>query len=212
MSLLVDLTNDLRNFDWHELQDFDTVGVWPLAVKLVLVSVCFVACLVAGYLLHIQHLQLRLQQVAGEEQQLRAELEQQAMLAANLRQYQVQTAQMQASFTELLRQLPSVTEVPGLIDDVTSTGESSGLEFASFQLPEEQVQEFYTEIPFHLQAVGDYHDFGAFVSGVAGLDRIVTLHDFSITTRQDALLDMSMLARTYRYQQPDQQVGGEATR
>ena len=91
--------------------------------------------------------------------------------------------------------------MPGLIDDVTNTGEGSGLEFSNFELPEEQVQEFYIEIPINLNAVGSYHDFGTFVSGVASLDRIVTLHDFVITGRTDSLLDMNILARTYRYKE-----------
>jgi len=74
-------------------------------------------------------------------------------------------------------------------------------------LPEEQVQEFYIEIPINLNAVGDYHDFGTFVSGVASLDRIVTLHDFAITRRDDVFLDMSILARTYRYKEVDEGTG-----
>lgn len=203
MSLISDITNDLRNFDWNDLQDVDTIGVWPAAVKVVLVITVFAGCLAAGYFLHIQNLQASLQAVSGEEGQLRIEFEQKAFLAANLEEYRAQTVEMEESFTELLRQLPSVTEVPGLVDDVTSTGEGSGLEFDSFELPEEQVQEFYIEIPINLNAVGDFHDFGTFVSGVASLDRIVTLHDFAIATRNDTFLDMSILARTYRYKEVD---------
>ena len=149
-----------------------------------------------------------MQTVAGEENQLRVEFEQKAFLAANLEEYRAQTVEMEASFTELLRALPSVTEVPGLVDDVTSTGEQSGLELDNFELPEEQVQEFYIEIPINLNAVGDFHDFGTFVSGVASLDRIVTLHDFSISARNDAFLDMTILARTYRYKEVDDGTGG----
>jgi len=166
-----------------------------------LVFVVFSACLAAGFFLHIQNLQTTLQNVTNEEAQLRVEFEQKAFLAANLEEYRAQTVEMEASFTELLRQLPSETEVPGLIDDVTNTGEGSGLEFSNFELPEEQVQEFYIEIPINLNAVGSYHDFGTFVSGVASLDRIVTLHDFVITGRTDSLLDMNILARTYRYRE-----------
>ena len=199
MSFFADVTNDLKNFDWNDLQDLDTIGIWPVAVKVILVFTVFAGCLAAGYFFHIQNLHASLQTVTGEESQLRIEFEQKAFLAANLEEYRAQTVEMEESFTELLRQLPSETEVPGLIDDVTNTGEGSGLEFANFELPEEQVQEFYIEIPINLNAVGDYHDFGTFVSGVASLDRIVTLHDFIITSRDDSFLDMSILARTYRY-------------
>ena len=203
MSFITNITNDLKNFDWNDLQDLDTIGVWPGAVKTIIITIVFGGCLAAGYFLHIQNLQESLQGVASEEGQLRAEFEQKAYLAANLEEYRAQTVQMEESFTELLRQLPSVTEVPGLVDDVTSTGLGSGLEFSNFELPEEQVQEFYIEIPIDLNAVGDFHDFGTFVSGVASLDRIVTLHDFSISARNDAFLDMSILARTYRYKEVD---------
>jgi len=201
MSGMKNAISDLRNFDWNDLQDLDTIGVWPAPVKVLLVLVVFSACLVAGFFLHIQNLQTTLQNVTNEEAQLRVEFEQKAFLAANLEEYRAQTVEMEASFTELLRQLPSETEVPGLIDDVTNTGEGSGLEFSNFELPEEQVQEFYIEIPINLNAVGSYHDFGTFVSGVASLDRIVTLHDFVITGRTDSLLDMNILARTYRYKE-----------
>jgi len=201
MSGMKNAISDLRNFDWNDLQDLDTIGVWPAPVKVLLVFVVFSACLAAGFFLHIQNLQTTLQNVTNEEAQLRVEFEQKAFLAANLEEYRAQTVEMEASFTELLRQLPSETEVPGLIDDVTNTGEGSGLEFSNFELPEEQVQEFYIEIPINLNAVGSYHDFGTFVSGVASLDRIVTLHDFVITGRTDSLLDMNILARTYRYKE-----------
>ncbi len=204
MSILSDITNDLRNFDWNDLQDLDTIGVWPVAVKVVIVMFLFGGCLAAGYFFHVQNLQTSLQGVAGEENQLRIEFEQKAFLASNLEEYRAQTVEMEESFTELLRQLPSETEVPGLVDDVTNTGEGSGLEFSNFELPEEQVQEFYIEIPINLNAVGDFHDFGTFVSGVASLDRIVTLHDFVITRRDDVFLDMSILARTYRYKEVDE--------
>ena len=142
--------------------------------------------------------------MTGEEINLRVEFEQKAFLAANLEEYRAQTLTMEESFTELLSQLPSETEVPGLVDDVTNTGVGSGLEFANLVLPPEEIQEFYIEIPINLDVVGDYHDFGTFVSGVASLDRIVTLHDFTIRARDDSFLDMTIVARTYRYKDVDE--------
>ncbi|MEX0963449.1 MAG: type 4a pilus biogenesis protein PilO [Pseudohongiellaceae bacterium] len=206
MSLIKNITNDLRNFDWNDLQDVDTIGIWPAPVKVIIILVIITACFASGYFFHIQNLQTELQDVAGEEGSLRIEFEQKAFLAANLEEYRAQTVQMEESFTELLRQLPSVTEVPGLVDDVTETGVGSGLEFSRLDLPAEEIQEFYIEIPINLDVVGGYHDFGTFVSGVASLDRIVTLHDFTISARNDSFLDMSIVARTYRYKDVDEVV------
>lgn len=206
MSLIQNITNDLRNFDWNDLQDVDTIGIWPAPVKAIITIVIIIGCLAGGYFFHIQNLQMELQEVAAEEGNLRIEFEQKAFLAANLEEYRAQTVQMEESFTELLRQLPSVTEVPGLVDDVTETGVGSGLEFSKLDLPAEEIQEFYIEIPMNLDVVGDYHDFGTFVSGVASLDRIVTLHDFSISARSDSFLDMSIVARTYRYKDVDEEI------
>jgi len=206
MSIIQNITNDLRNFDWNDLQDVDTIGVWPAPVKVLIILVIIIGCMAGGYFFHIQNLQTELDEVASEEGTLRIEFEQKAFLAANLEEYRAQTVQMEESFTELLRQLPSVTEVPGLVDDVTETGVGSGLEFSNLVLPAEEIQEFYIEIPINLDVVGDYHDFGTFVSGVASLDRIVTLHDFTITARSDSFLDMNIVARTYRYKDVDEEV------
>lgn len=200
MSIFTKITDDLRNFDWNDLQDVDTIGVWPGPVKFLIVFIIVVASMVAGYFLHIQNLQTELQAVVAGEAQLRIEFEQKAFLAANLEEYRAQTVQMEESFTELLRQLPSETEVPGLLDDVTATGEGSGLRFERFAIGADAVQEYYVELPINIDVIGDFHDFGTFISGVASLDRIVTLHDFSITKRPDGpLLDMNIVARTYRY-------------
>jgi type IV pilus assembly protein PilO len=205
MSFLTGIVNDLRNFDWNDLQDLDTIGIWPTPVKVIIILIIFIGCNAAGYFLHIQNLQTDLQGVAVEEDQLRVEFEQKAFLAANLEEYRNQTVEMEESFTELLRALPSETEVPGLLDDVTATGEGSGLEMSNIVLEDEAIQEFYIELPIDIDVVGDYHDFGTFVSGVASLDRIVTLHDFSISTRDgDVFLNMNIKARTYRYKDVDE--------
>lgn len=199
MSFYKNIVKDLQNFDWNDLQDVDTIGVWPAPVKAIIILIIFIGCVAAGYFLHIQNLQTELQNVVGAETNLRIEFEQKAFLAANLEEYRAQTVQMEESFTELLRQLPSQTEVPGLVDDVTDTGLGSGLQFATINLEPEAIQEFYIELPMDIEVVGDYHDFGTFVSGVASLDRIVTLHDFAIRARADSFLDMNIVARTYRY-------------
>jgi type IV pilus assembly protein PilO len=204
VAIFADIANDLRNFDWSDLQDVDTIGVWPVAVKAILIAIVLTAVLATGYFLHVQNLQTELSATTGNEDQLRVEFQQKAFQAANLEAYRSQTVQMETAFNELLRQLPSQTEVPGLVDDVTATGEGSGLEFENISLEPEAIQEFYVELPIDIEVVGDFHDFGTFVSGVASLDRIVTLHDFSITTRADSFLDMNIIARTYRYKDVDE--------
>lgn len=204
MSFIRKIIDDLRGFDWNDLQDLDTIGFWPAPVKAIITVIIFSSCIAGGYFFHIQNMQIELTTVTGEEINLRVEFEQKAFLAANLEEYRAQTLTMEESFTELLRQLPSETEVPGLVDDVTNTGVGSGLEFANLVLPPEEIQEFYIEIPINLDVVGSYHDFGTFVSGVASLDRIVTLHDFTIRARDDSFLDMTIVARTYRYKDVDE--------
>lgn len=199
MSFIETLVTDLQNFDWSDLQDLDTMGVWPAPVKVVIVTVLISSCLTAGYFLHIQNLQSELAAAAAEEITISAEFEEKAILASNLEEYRAQTFEMEESFTELLQQLPSATEVPGLVDDVTDTGKGSGLEILNIVLEPEAYQEFYIELPIDIDVIGDYHDFGTFVSGLASLDRIVTLHDFTIKARTDSYLDMSIVAKTYRY-------------
>ena len=112
---------------------------------------------------------------------------------------------MEARFGALVAQLPSETEVPGLLEDITDKGELNGLSIKRIDLLDEQAQNFYIELPIAIEAVGSYHDLGAFISGMAGLPRIVTLHDFDITIDADAapMLEMSILAKTYRYREED---------
>lgn len=110
---------------------------------------------------------------------------------------------METSFGALLRQLPSDTEVPGLLEDITRTGLGSGLEFEEIKLQPEVAQQFYIELPINIKVIGGYHDLATFVSGVSSLPRIVTLHDFEILPEKGeaatSKLRMSIVAKTYRY-------------
>ena len=197
--------DELKNFDWNELQNIETIGIWPGPVKLVLLIVFFTGTLGGGYWFHIKNLQTELDEVVAEEGTLRTDLENKAILAANLESYRQQLVEMEESFGALLRQLPGRTEVPGLIDDMTIQGIGSGLEFSNISLEPEVEQEFYVELPINIQVIGNYHDFGAFVSGVASLSRIVTLHDFQIDAGASrSELVMQITARTYRYKTDDE--------
>jgi type IV pilus assembly protein PilO len=198
--------NELKNFDWQNLNDPDSIGIWPTPVKLLLVVLLFSGLVGAGYWFDIKKQQASLASVTAAEVGLRSDLETKAVLAANLEAYRQQMVEMEESFGALLSQLPSETEVPGLVDDLEFTGLGSGLEFTSMQLLPEVAQEYYIEKPIRIEVVGGYHDFGQFVGGVASLSRIVTLHDFTITANQDSRADLSMAitARTYRYKADDE--------
>ena len=195
-----DVLKSLQEFDVNDL-DFENVGSWPLAIKIVVWIIALVAVLAAGYFYHISKLQETLQQAAQKEEQLKQEFEQKAFQAANLDAYKKQMIEMEESFGALVSQLPSDTEVPGLLEDITNKGMLNGLEFDSIQLQPEIAREFYVELPIQIQASGSYHDLGAFVSGMAGLPRIVTLHDFKIVQQASgsSILRMNITAKTYRY-------------
>lgn len=198
------MVRELRDFDWNNLGDIETIGVWPGPVKAVIVLVVFLLCLGAGYWFDVRQLQDQLTVAARQETQLLGEYEQKASMAANLEAYREQTVQMEEAFAELLRQLPGQTEVPDLVDDITETGLGSGLAFSRIELADEVAHEFYIEQPIQLEVSGGYHEFGAFISGVASLPRIVTLHDFTIDAGNDrSSLTMQITARTYRYRQPE---------
>ena len=191
----------LRKVDLADL-DFENAGSWPAPVKAIASILLLVAVLVAGYKFHLEDIQLQLEQQRVEEQSLREQFTLKAFQAANLEAYKEQMKEMEESFGALLRQLPSDTEVPGLLEDITRTGLASGLEFSEIKLVPEVQQQFYIELPIQIVVEGGYHDLATFVSGVSSLPRIVTLHDFDlapINKDEPSRLRMSVLAKTYRY-------------
>lgn len=194
----------LNEFDLADL-DLENIGSWPAALKVIVLALLFGFLLVAGFYLHIEDLNKRLLGVEREEQTLRQDFEKKAFEAANLEAYKAQLVEMEERFGALVAQLPSETEVPGLLEDITDKGELNGLSIQRIDLLDEQAQTFYIELPIAIEAVGSYHDLGAFISGMAGLPRIVTLHDFEIVIDSNAapMLEMSILAKTYRYREDD---------
>lgn len=183
--------------------DPENIGGWPLPVKLL---IWIVACVAAGFL--VFHLFLSdslttLDTTKQKETELMKTYESKAYQAANLDAYKEQMKEMESTFGALLRQLPSDTEVPGLLEDISHTGLTAGLTFNSIELAPEESKEFYVELPIDIEVKGGYHSFGAFVSGVAALPRIVTLHDFNIEPSSDKNheLIMKIRAKTYRYKE-----------
>ncbi|RLA18474.1 MAG: pilus assembly protein PilP [Gammaproteobacteria bacterium] len=197
---LEDVIRPLRDFDVNDL-DLDNVGSWPLVIKAFIWAVIIIAVLLLGYYYHIEGLQQQLAKIQAEEVELKKEFEKKAFQAANLDAYRRQMDEMEESFGALVSQLPSDTEVPGLLEDITNKGLLNGLEISSIDLQKEMSKEYYIELPILILATGSYHDLGAFISAMAGLPRIVTLHDFTIgsKSKDSNQLNMRIIAKTYRY-------------
>ena len=194
----------LKGFDPNDI-DFNNAGSWPVPVKAIVNIVLFSALVFGGYWFFIKDQYTQLDRFANEEVSLKEQYESRAFKVANLDAFREQMLEMQKSFGTLLKQLPAKTEVPGLLEDITNTGLGSGLEIKSIQLKPEVSKEFYVELPMEIEVTGTYHDIAAFVSGVASLPRIVTLHDLKIVSgvKKDRFnseaLKMEVSAKTYRY-------------
>ena len=199
MSSLQEKMDKINNIDFNDL-DFENIGSWPTPVKAVICVAAFAAVLFLGFNFHLSDLGKKLDRETLKETRLKQEFQTKAFQAANLEAYRAQMTEMEASFGALVRQLPSDTEVPGLLEDITEKGLGAGLTIDTISLQPEVTHEFYIELPINVNVRGNYHDLGNFVSGVAGLPRIVTLHNFTIkSSRAGGNLTMEILARTYRY-------------
>jgi type IV pilus assembly protein PilO len=189
----------VKDIDLNNL-DLSNIGAWPTAVKIAIIIIVSVLVFVAGYFLDIQKQQEKLERTERQELTLKKDFETKQAKAVNLEAYKQQLKEIEESFGAMLRQLPSKTEVEGLLVDISQTGLASGIEFQLFKPQGEKFIEFYAELPIQMKMTGGYHEFGNFVSGVAALPRIVTLHDISITNDQKSeLLTMEVTAKTYRY-------------
>ena len=191
----------LRKIDIHDL-DTRNIGSWSSAVKAAVACLLMVAVLALGYSVSISEREGQLDLKRKEESALKEQFATKMRMAANLEAYTQQMDEMENAFSVLLQQLPSDTEVPGLLEDITRTGLGSGLVFEEIKLLPEVSRPFYIELPIQITVTGGYHDLATFVSGVAGLPRIVTLHDFDlapVNSELGAKLRMSILAKTYRY-------------
>lgn len=195
-----DRLKELNEIDLNDL-DFENVGAWPAAARAIVAIIVFAALVIAGYYYHVADLADRLATSESNELELRREFERKAFEALNVGAYKLQLQEMRDSFGALVSQLPSDTEVPGLLEDISAKGELNGLAIESIDLLDEVREEFYIELPISIEAEGSYHDLGAFISGMAGLPRIVTLHDFDIEMTGDdsSNLSMEITAKTYRY-------------
>ena len=200
----------------EELRSLDPrdPGRWPLPVLAGAVGLAFVALAVGLIYFFVWNEERpELQRHQAEELQLRQEFKEKHSKAVNLEIYKQQLKDIERSFGALLRQLPGKTEVPSLLVDISQTGLAAGLQEKLFQPQPEQKKDFYAELPIKIRLTGSYHQFGEFVSGIAALPRIVTLHDIDIRPdNKDSYdqLSLELTARTYRYMDEDELAASEA--
>jgi type IV pilus assembly protein PilO len=179
-------------------------GRWPLLFRALAILLLFVVLTAAFiYFVPIQNQAPDLERARQEEKDLMRTFDERQRKAANFEAYKAQLKEMERSFGAMLRQLPGRTEVPSLLVDISQTGLAAGLQEKLFQPAAEVRKDFYAELPIKIRLTGSYHQFGSFVSGIAALPRIVTLHDISITPEgKDAgpdRLTLDVTAKTYRY-------------
>ncbi|WP_169712446.1 type IV pilus inner membrane component PilO [Cognaticolwellia mytili] len=199
----VNLSEFIDQFSGLEL---DNLNQWPKAAK-VLLSVFIVVLITGlGYALIISNQITELEGVKSEEATLKQQYQAKYHIAANLELFEQQMLEAESMFANQLKSLPESHETPGLLDDITFVGTTSGLDFVKLNWQPEIEQEIYIELPIDIEVLGSYHEFGQFVSRIAGLPRIVTLHDFGINligTRPEEL-KLTLHAKTYRYRETPQ--------
>jgi type IV pilus assembly protein PilO len=193
--------------------DPENIGNWPILVRSIIVLFVCAIVLGAGYYFDTQYQQEEFDRVIAEEAGLWSTIETKQTKAANLIDYKAQMVEMEESFGTMLRQLPSKNEVADLLVDITQTGLASGLEFDLFKPNKEIPKEFYAELPITVDVNGNYHNLGQFVSGVAALPRIVTIHDIKLTVSDNVTrrLKMSATAKTYRYLDDEEIAAGTSS-
>jgi type IV pilus assembly protein PilO len=186
--------------------DFSNIGDWPSAAKTGLIII--ICLLIAGgwYYYDIREQHATQTRYEKQEQKLREQFIQKHNKVVNLNLYKKQLASMEEAFGIMLQQLPDKSEIADLLIDVSQTGLGAGLEFELFQPLGESTKDFYVELPIKMRVVGNYHQFGEFISGLASMPRILTIHDIEISggsgrteNPNGDLLKMSVTAKTYRY-------------
>jgi type IV pilus assembly protein PilO len=190
----------LNEIDFSDL-DINNMGEWPNIVKGLFIAIVGVLTCFLFYYFLISYQLDELSREKAREVELREQFRSKYHLASRVQTYRDQMKTMAETFENLLRILPASHETPGLLDDITYVGTTHGLEFININWEPERPQEFYIELPIAIVVEGDYHQFGDFVSDVSALPRIVSLHDFSIKRVSDSKLQMSILAKTYRYKE-----------
>ena len=190
------------DFSQFEGLELDNLAEWPPLAKGVFIVFIAIVVMGLGFVLLIQDKLTTLDRVVAEEVTLKQQYQAKYHVAANLELFQQQMEEAEALFANQLKSLPESHETPGLLDDITFVGTTSGLNFAKLNWQPEITQEIYTELPIDIKVIGTYHEFGNFVSKIAGLPRIVTLHNFDIKWQQNSdELILQLQAKTYKYRE-----------
>jgi type IV pilus assembly protein PilO len=194
--------------------DPQNMGNWPLPVKITMCIMIFAVVLAIAYFALINPLRDEIAAAESRETTLLADYREKDSKVRNLLQYQKQITDMESTFGQLLQQLPKVTEIPGLVEDINYTGVGSGLHFDKIDVQKEATKDFFIELPIQITGRGDYHSFGAFVSSLAALPRIVTVDDFTIRPLPDSKSEIPVLslivnAKTYRYNDKADKAGAK---
>lgn len=192
---------NLAEINW----DLEAAGTWPVPVKIAVVILLSAALAGLWFYFDTKDQLAELETVRKKEVELKQTFARKQKKAANLEEYKQQLAEMEKTFGDMLRQLPNKAEVPALLIDVSQTGLASGLEFELFQPQGEVKKDFYAELPIKVRVTGNYAQLGTFVSGLASLPRIVTVHDVAIVPVKDGdRLVMNAVIKTYRYLEEDE--------
>ena len=191
--------HEFLSTDFADLE-IQYIGVWPKSVRYILIVCLLVFILVLGYFLQVKDIDDRYLKAKIMELELLEEYLRKTIDAANLDIYEQQVLELDGTFGTLLKRLPKNAEVPGLLEDIIAVAFASGLSINAISLLPEKALDVYIELPISIDVIGGYHGFGDFVSGIAALSRIVTLHDYSIKQAEDDRLNLVITARTYRYQ------------
>lgn len=187
-------------FDQFKNLNRNDPGSWPPLPKLLLLVALLVAILVAAYFFDWQGQLEELDAGRNQETQLKEQYKGKKQQAVNLDLYRQQLREIDSSFGALLKQLPNKSQMEALLVDINQAGLGRGLQFDLFRpAPQENVKEFYAELPITLKVVGNYHDMGAFASDIGQLNRIVTLNDIVLNVGKDGTLTMDATAKTFRY-------------
>lgn len=195
------------------LRNLDTSnpGGWPTPVKALFCAILGLVIVGLAYYFFVGDQRADLEKLERAERDLRSQFEEKQARAVNLEPLKQQLAEMEAMLQQMLRQLPSKTEMPDLIVDISQTALATGIQNELFKPGPESKKEFYAEKPIALRMVGSYHQFGAFVSGVASLPRVVimTMHDISLKPRSGRGISNDPLVlegtvKTYRYLDEDE--------
>lgn len=191
--------------------DFNNAGAWPLPAKLIASLIVMVAVAAFGYWYDTQNLLVELEGARQTEIRLKEEFKSKQETMANIDDYRKQLEELQGMLAAMLMQLPTRTEMPDLLEDVSNTGKSNGLVFELFKPEDEQPRDFYAAKPITIRARGTYHQFSEFVSSVAALPRIVTLQKAELakanvnpnadkqSAGNDDELTINAILQTYRY-------------